>query len=301
VSESALGHESPEVSGGPGRSRAPKRPDTSERPAGPDRADFVQSVAKTLDVIQAFDAEHRDLTLSDVARRTGQTRASARRFLLSLESLGFVRSDGALFSLTPRVLALGHAFLSSLRLPELAEPHLKALSQRLGESTSASVFDGDDVVYVARIPARRIMSVSIGVGSRFPAYATSMGRVMLAFAPRAALDAYLARVSLEPLTDRTIIDAQGLRAELELVRERGWAVVDQELAIGLRSVAAPVRNASGAVVAAINASTAAHPGSEPLRPAIIDDVVATADRISEDLRHAHPGMEHEPPRWGHPR
>lgn len=265
------------------------------------RSDFVQSVAKTLDVIQAFDAEHRDLTLSDVARRTGQSRASARRFLLSLESLGFVRSDGSLFSLTPRVLSLGHAFLSSLRLPDIAEPHLKALSQRLGESTSASVFDGNDIVYVARIAARRIMSVGIGVGSRFPAHATSMGRVMLAFANESALDAYLDRVDLEPLTDQTVIDESMLRAELARIRQQGWAVVDQELAIGLRSAAAPVRNAAGEVIAAINASTAAHPGAEPMSRSIIEDVVATADQISEDLRHAHPGMGDEQPRWGQPR
>jgi IclR family pca regulon transcriptional regulator len=266
-----------------------------------ERTDFVQSVAKTLEVIQAFDAEHRDLTLSDVARRTGQSRASARRFLLSLEALGFVRSEAGLFSLTPRVLALGHAFLSSLRLPEIAEPHLKALSLRLGESTSASVFDGDDIVYVARIPARRIMSVAIRVGSRFPAYATSMGRVMLAFATESAVDAYLERVVLEPLTDRTVVDPDVLRAELARVRKQGWAVVEQELAVGLRSVAAPVRNAAGDVIAAINASTTAQPGSEPMDQATIGAVVATADRISEDLRHAYPDMEVEPPRWGQPR
>jgi IclR family pca regulon transcriptional regulator len=266
-----------------------------------ERTDFVQSVAKTLEVIQAFDAEHRDLTLSDVARRTGQSRASARRFLLSLEALGFVRSEAGLFSLTPRVLALGHAFLSSLRLPEIAEPHLKALSLRLGESTSASVFDGDDIVYVARIPARRIMSVAIRVGSRFPAYATSMGRVMLAFATESAVDAYLERVVLEPLTDRTVVDPDVLRAELARVRKQGWAVVEQELAVGLRSVAAPVRNAAGDVIAAINASTTAQPGSEPMDQATIGAVVATADRISEDLRHAYPDMEDEHPRWGQPR
>src|SRR5689334_1294381 len=180
----------------------------SEAPAG---GEMVRSVAKTLDVIRAFDAEHRDLTLSGVARRTGQTRASARRFLLSLESLGFVRSDGQLFSLTPRVLSLGHAFLSSLRLPDVAEPHLKSLTARLGESTSASVFDGDDIVYVARVQARRIMAVEIRVGTRFPAYATSMGRAMLAFAPADALEAYLGRVRLEPLTPRTVSEPAVLR------------------------------------------------------------------------------------------
>ena len=167
-------------------------------------SDIVRSVAKTLDVIQAFDADHSHLTLSDVARRTGQTRASARRFLLSLESLGFVRSEGQRFSLTPRVLTLGHAYLSSLTLPDVAEPHLKALSAEVGESTSASVLDGDDIVYVARVQTRRIMAVEIRVGTRFPAWATAMGRVMLALGPDDVVDDYLARVQLTSLTQRTI-------------------------------------------------------------------------------------------------
>ena len=262
--------------------------------------EIVRSVAKTLDVIRAFDADHRDLTLSDVARRTGQTRASARRFLLSLEALGFVRSDGQLFSLTPRVLSLGHAFLSSLRLPDVAEPHLKALTAELGESTSASVFDGDDIVYVARVQARRIMAVEIRVGTRFPAYAASMGRAMLAFAPADALEAYLARVRLEPLTPHTVTDPEVLRAELVRVRERGWAVLDQELELGLRSVAAPVFNPRGEAIAAINVSTTtatvARLGDEELARRLVE----TARAIGEDLRLARPGMADEPQRWGAP-
>jgi IclR family pca regulon transcriptional regulator len=262
--------------------------------------EIVRSVGKTLDVIRAFDAEHRDLTLSDVARRTGQSRASARRFLLSLEALGFVRSDGQLFSLTPRVLSLGHAFLSSLRLPDVAEPHLKDLTAELGESTSASVFDGDDIVYVARVQARRIMAVEIRVGTRFPAYATSMGRAMLAYAPPDRLEAYLTRVRLDPITPRTIVDPAQLRSELARVRERGWALLDQELEIGLRSVAAPVFNSRGEVIAAVNVST-----TTATAPRFTDEELAArlldaARAIGDDLRLARPESAAEPQRWGAP-
>src|SRR6478752_5449878 len=247
--------------------------------------DMVRSVEKTLDVIRAFDAEHRDLTLSDVARRTGQTRASARRFL---------------FSLTPRVLSLGHAFLSSLRLPDVAEPHLKALAAEVGESTSASVFDGDDIVYVARVQARRIMAVEIRVGTRFPAYATSMGRVMLAFATDGALDAYLERVALEPITPHTLIDPAALRDELGRIRERGWALVDQELEIGLRSLAAPVFNPRGEAIAAVNVSTTSASSGRFDDDELARRLLATAAAIGDDLRLARPEMADEPQRWGAP-
>ncbi|KRF47080.1 IclR family transcriptional regulator C-terminal domain-containing protein [Terrabacter sp. Soil810] len=262
--------------------------------------EMVRSVAKTLDVIRAFDAEHRDLTLSDVARRTGQTRASARRFLLSLEALGFVRSDGQLFSLTPRVLSLGHAFLS-LRLPVVAEPHLKALTADLGESTSASVFDGDDIVYVARVQTRRIMAVEIRVGTRFPAYATSMGRVLLAFASADALEAYFERASLEPVTPHTLFDPAALRDELGRTRERGWAVVDQELEIGLRSVAAPVFNPRGEAIAAINVSTTSASSDRFADEELARRLLATAGAIGDDLRLTRSEMADEPQRSGAPK
>lgn len=262
-------------------------------------SDIVRSVAKTLDVIQAFDADHSHLTLSDVARRTGQTRASARRFLLSLEALGFVRSQGQLFSLTPRVLSLGHAYLSSLRLPDVAEPHLKALSADVGESTSASVFDGDDIVYVARVQTRRIMAVEIRVGTRFPAWATAMGRAMLAFAPDDVVDDYLARVTLTSLTHRTIAGPRELRAELTRIRERGWAMIDQELEIGLRSLAAPVLGARGQVLAAINVSTttgAARFADEDLARRLVD----TAAAVAADLSLTRPDADDELSGWGPP-
>src|SRR4051812_30633825 len=164
---------------------------------------FVQSLERGLAVIRAFDAHHRELTLSEVARATDLTRAAARRFLLTLADLGYVRTDGRRFALSPRVLELGYAYLSSLSLPEVAEPHLERLVAEVRESSSVCVLDGDAVVYVARVPTSRIMTVSINLGTRFPAYATSMGRVLLAVLPAEELERYLARVELRRLTART--------------------------------------------------------------------------------------------------
>jgi IclR family pca regulon transcriptional regulator len=245
---------------------------------------FVQSLARGLSVITAFDADHPSMTLSEIAGRTGLTRATARRFLHTLVELGYVRFDGKWFSLTPQVLRLGTAYLSGLGLPQIAQPHLEQLSARLGESTSAAVLDGDEIVYVARVATRRIMTVSISVGTRFPAYAASMGRVLLAGLDDAALDAYLARVELVPLTNRTVRTTDALRAELDKVRQQGWALVDQELEIGLRSLAAPIRDARGKVVAAVNISTnASAVASEPVPDTYRDALAATAAAISADL------------------
>ncbi len=217
--------------------------------------DFVQSLARGLAVIRAFDAEHPELTLSEVARRADITRAAAGRFLRTLERLGYVRADERRFALTPRVLELGFSYLSSLSLPEIVQPHLEKLSRDVDESVSAAVLDGSDIVYIARVPTRRIMSVRITIGTRFPAYATSMGRVLLAGMPDAALDALLPASGLPPLTERTMTDPDALRREIEHVREQGWALVDGELEPGLRSVAAPVRDRRGDIVAAVNVST----------------------------------------------
>src|SRR5919202_3507385 len=153
-------------------------------------AHFVQSLERGLAVIRAFSAERPQLTLSEVARATGLDRAAARRFLLTLADLGYVHSDGRSFMLAPRVLELGYAYLSSISLPEVAEPHMERLVADVHESSSVSVLDGDDIVYVARVPVSRIMTVSINVGTRFPAYATSMGRVLLAGLPAPPLDAH---------------------------------------------------------------------------------------------------------------
>jgi IclR family pca regulon transcriptional regulator len=247
--------------------------------------DYVQSLERGLAVIRAFDADHPRLTLSEVARETGLTRAAARRFLLTLVELGYVRTDGRLFALRPRVLELGYAYLSALSLPEVALPHLEALVARVHESSSLSVLDGDDVVYVARVPTKRIMTVAISVGTHFPAYATSMGRVLLAAQPDSWLGEYLATTELRPLTRRTITDAERLRAVLARVRAQGFALVDQELEEGLRSLAVPVHGEDGAVVAAVNVSAHASRGtSETIRKLLLPPLQETAQRIEEDLR-----------------
>ncbi|KOS56821.1 MULTISPECIES: IclR family transcriptional regulator [Rhodococcus] len=246
--------------------------------------DYVQSLARGLSVIKAFDAEHPRRTLSEVAKATDLTRATARRFLLTLVELGYVRTDGSQFWLTPRVLELGYSYLSSLTLPDVARPHLEALAQKVHESTSVSVLDGGDVVYVARVPVSRIMTVSITIGTRFPAHATSMGRVLLAGLSPADLDAYLATATLEPLTSRTLVTPDDLRAELDRIRRDGYCIVDQELEEGLRSLAAPIRDASGAVVAAVNISTqAARYSLDAVHSDLVPAVVDTAAAISADL------------------
>jgi IclR family pca regulon transcriptional regulator len=247
--------------------------------------DFVQSLARGLSVIRAFDAEHAELTLSDVARRAGITRAAARRFLLTLESLGYVASDARAFRLTPRVLELGFSYLSSLSLPEIVQPHLEALSREVDESVSAAVLDGADIVYVARVPTRRIMSVRITIGTRFPAFATSLGRVLLAGLPGSAADAALAASDLAPLTARTLTDSTALHDELDRVRAQGWSLVDGELEPGLRSIAAPLHGRDGRVVAALNVSTSATRDSvERVRDAYLPPLLRTAAAIDAELR-----------------
>ncbi|MFF5076675.1 IclR family transcriptional regulator C-terminal domain-containing protein [Actinoplanes sp. NPDC000266] len=243
----------------------------------------VQSLERGLAVIRAFDAEHTELTLSEVARICGLTRAAARRFLLTLADLGYVRTDGRLFSLTPRVLDLGYAYLSSLTLPDVAAPHLERLAAELHESSSLSVLDGDDIVYVARVPTSRIMAVAITVGTRFPAYATSMGRVLLAGSSN--LDAYLARVRPEKLTNRTISSASSLRTEIDKVRTQGYSIVDQELEEGLRAIAAPIHDRSGTVAGAVNVSVqAARATVDVMRRRFLPPLLATAAAIDADLR-----------------
>ena len=246
---------------------------------------FVQSLQRGLAVIRAFDAEHPELTLSDVARSTGLPRAAARRFLLTLVELGYVRVDDRRFRLTPRVLDLGHAYLSSLTLPEIALPYMRDLVAEIRESSSLCVLDGHHIVYVARVPADRIMSVSISVGTRFPAFATSLGRVLLADQEQTWLDSYLGRVDLTPLTHRTVTTREGLAAEIELVRKQGWAMVDQELEEGVRSLAAPIHDASGDVVAAINISVHASRWTlEQVRERLLPRLLETAALIDCDAR-----------------
>jgi IclR family transcriptional regulator, pca regulon regulatory protein len=251
--------------------------------AGP-HTEYVQSLDRGLAVIRAFSARTPRLSIADVARQTGLTRAAARRFLHTLCGLGYVGVSGGSYYLRPRVLELGYAYLSSVSVAEIAQEHLVALAEELHESCSASVLDGADIVYIARAQTNRIMTISLTVGTRLPGYPTSMGRVLLAALPDDRLDAFLAGARLQALTEHTITDPQLLRKELEQVREQGWCAIDQELEVGVRSVAVPVRDADGRVVAAVNAT--AHAARVPwprLTEEFLPRLVETARHINADL------------------
>lgn len=253
------------------------------------RREHVQSVERGLAVLTAFSGDHPRLTLTKAAERTGLARATARRLLLTLERLGYVRHDGRHFELTPRVLDIGHAYLSSLDLRSVAQNEMEHLVERARESSSVAVLDGAEIVYVVRVPTERIMTISLGLGSRLPAYATSMGRVLLAELDPGQLDGVLEASDISPLTTRTITDRGELRGELDRIRRQGWALVDQELEDGLRSIAAPIRNGSGRVVAAMNIST--HAGRvtlQCLRGELLPMLVAAANRVSAGLGHGSP-------------
>lgn len=213
---------------------------------------YVQSFARGLSVIRAFSADAPRQTLTEVAKRCGLTRAGARRILLTLETLGYVKADGRLFALTPKILDLGFAYLSSQPLWQFAEPVMQQLAGELKESCSAAVLEGGDIVYVLRVPARKIMSINLGVGSRLPAWCTSMGRVLLAGLPPVELDAQLARVQFQAHTARTARNLDELRTRIAQVRSQGWCLINQELEEGLVSLAAPIVDRKGQTIAALN-------------------------------------------------
>ncbi|MBL0405200.1 IclR family transcriptional regulator [Microvirga aerilata] len=227
-----------------------------EDQAGNDR-DFVASLEKGLLVIEAFDANRSKLTLSDVAKITGITRAAARRYLLTLTRLNYAEFDGRYFSLSPRILRLGYAYLSSTSLSARVQPFLERISEETGESSSAAILDGDDIVYIARSATRRIMSIGLGVGSRLPAYCTSLGRAILAYQPQESIEAYLQRVRLEARTPKTVTDKDQFRTVLQDTRAQGYALVNEELEFGLRSIAVPVIQKTGQVTIALNLSAQA--------------------------------------------
>lgn len=243
----------------------------------------IRSLGRGLAVIRAFDGDRARQTLSEVARTTGLSRAAARRFLLTLVDLGYVSVSDQRFELTPKVLEIGYAYLSSVSLPQLAQRHLEFISQEADESASVAVLDGRDVIYVARVAKSRIMTVAINVGTRFPAYATSLGRAILAGLPEDELDRYLEQHALEPRTARTITDPQLLREELHRIREQGYALLDQELEPGLRSIAVPIHDPQGRVIAATNIST--HSSRVPLDTLF--------DRLLPILREGATRIEHD--------
>ncbi|UUC94551.1 MULTISPECIES: IclR family transcriptional regulator [Comamonas] len=245
---------------------------------------YVQSFARGLEVIRSFSARAPEQTLSEVAAATGLTRAGARRILLTLQTLGYVRSDGKYYALTPRILDLGFAYLSSTPLWNLAEPAMEALVDEVKESCSAAVLEGLDVVYVLRVHTHKIMSTNLGVGSRLPAFWTSMGRVLLAALPPDELRALMARREQRAFTRHTLTGDDELYAEIARVREQGWALLNQELEEGLISIAAPIRNARGQTVAALNISGQANRTSEQMmRERLLPQLLAATRHISQLL------------------
>ena len=250
------------------------------RGSGPD---FVESLARGLDVLACFDAHHRSMTLSEVATAADLARPTARRLLLTLEELGFVRSDDGSFELTPKVLTLGMAYVGALGLWEIARPHLAALVKRTGESSSVAQLDGSDILYVARVSVPKLIALRVEVGTRFPAVQTSQGKVLLAALRPAELSSTLTVPSRAGLPRYIGRSEDQLREELTQVRARGWALADEELAPGVRSVAVPVRDGAGAVRAAMNVTVhAAETSTEQLLQEHLPLLLRTAGEISAD-------------------
>ena len=214
--------------------------------------DFVLSLARGLKVIEAFEGHTEGQTVADVSRSTGLSRAAARRLLITLELLGYVESSGRAYRLTTRVLRLGFSYLSSNSLPTIVQPTLERITELVHESSSLGVLDGEQVVYIGRSTAKRVMSVGLSVGSRLPAYCTSLGRVLLAALPEAGLAAYLSQLQPKALTPKTITDRQLLGEIIRRVRLDGFAIADEELELGLRSIAVPVKTHQNQIVAAMN-------------------------------------------------
>jgi len=235
---------------------------------------YVQSFARGLEVIRSFHAGAPRQTLSEVAAATGLTRAGARRILLTLQTLGYVRADAKVFSLTPRILDLGFAYLSSMPIWNRAEPVMESLVSQVQESCSAAVLDATDIVYVMRVPTHKIMRINLGVGSRLPAWCTSMGRLLLADLPDEEVCARLAASKREAFTRHTLTDAQAILARVQQARRQCWCLVNQELEEGLISIAAPVTDRAGRMVAALNISgqanrTSAKVMQESMLPALL--------------------------------
>ncbi|MCB1445055.1 MAG: IclR family transcriptional regulator [Rhizobiaceae bacterium] len=227
--------------------------------------DFVSGFARGLKVIEAFGEMHQRLSITDAAKLTGLDRAAVRRSLLTLSELGYADYDGKFFTLTPKTLRLGHAYLAATPLPAILQPHLDLLSEKAGQSASASVLDGTEILYIARASQRRVMSINLTPGSRLPAYCASMGRVLLAGLAEADARAVLARSAIRANTPWTITDPDRLLAELRRVRAQGYAVIDQELELGLRSIAVPVENDRGQRICALNiGAPAAHASADEM-------------------------------------
>lgn len=244
----------------------------------------VQSFARGLRVIRSFDSAHPAQTLSEVASRTGLTRAGARRILLTLQGQGYVRADGRLFRLTPRILELGFAYLSSQPLWHLAEPVMQHLAETVHESCSMAVLDGTEIVYLLRVPARKIMSINLGVGSRLPAYCTSMGRVLLGGLGTQERQMALGTDALPARTQATLTAPADVMKAIDQARAQGWCLVADELEQGLTSLAAPIEDRSGRVAAALNISTHSSAPRDALLAQALPALRQAARDISDLLR-----------------
>lgn len=245
--------------------------------------DFIESLARGLDVIRGFGPVHRGMSLTEVADGSGLARPTARRILITLQELGYVRSDDGVFFLTPRVMELGMAYVDSTDIWELSRAHLRDLVAETHESCSIAQLDGSDIVYVARVAVPKLVTLSVSIGTRFPAAVTSLGKVLLAALDPAELDAVLAQPSRSGVTPVEPLDRAALDRSLREVRARGWAATDQQLARAVRSVAAPIRNGDGVVVAAVNVNAHAMETSmDTLLEDFLPPLLRTAGRISAD-------------------
>ena len=250
------------------------------RGSGPD---FVEALARGLDVLTCFDARRPTMTLSEVAVSAGLARPTARRLLLTLEELGYVRSTGGAFALTPKVITLGTAYVASLGLWDVARPHLEALVRQTGESSSMAQLDGGDIIYVARVSVPKIIALRVDIGTLFPAPQTSQGKVLLAALSPEHLDAALAVPSRSGLPHYIGKTREALDEELTQVRARGWAIADEELAPGVRSIAVPVRDGTGTVRAAMNVTVhAAETSTEKLLDVHLPQLLRAAGDVSSD-------------------
>jgi IclR family pca regulon transcriptional regulator len=254
-------------------------------PRRDDAPDFIEAIARGLDVIRCFSPAQPVMGLSDVAAATGLARPTARRILLTLETLGYVRAvAGGGFALTPRVLELGTTYVQAMGLWDIARPHLEQLVAKTGESSSIAQLDGSDIVYVSRVAVPKIIALAVSIGTRFPAPATSLGKVLLAGLPPGELAGVLAQPSRAGVTARWQPDRGELDAVLRDVRAKGWALTDEQLAPGIRSVAAPLRDGAGRVIAAVNVTVhAAETSVETLLTRYLPLLLHTAGEISADF------------------
>jgi IclR family transcriptional regulator, pca regulon regulatory protein len=258
------------------------KPTTQVKPADPTEGpDFVTALARGLTVIRAFGPDRPRMTLADIAKRVTLPRATVRRSLITLETLGYVESDGRNFSLSPKVLTLGNSYLTSSPFPRTIQPMLERLSETIGESCWAAIMDDDDVLLVAGAKSNRMLSAGLRVGSRLPAFCSAFGRVMLAALPDEEIDSYLARIIPRTYTSRTVTDSATNRRHIMEARMNGYAVADGEVELGLCSLAVPIVNVRGETVAAVNVTA---PSSRVRSGEMIERFLTPLRQVAEDIR-----------------